>query len=81
MEAILPLDGFYKHLDDKLESIARGTEIDYDKMTNCFVTALNSLTVSMSSKEVGRLTSKYSNQETVSRNKRISRFSGVTDIE
>ena len=80
-EAILPLDGFYTHLDNKLESIVSATAIDYDMMTNSFITALENLTVSMSAKEVGRLTSKYTEQDINSRTKRLNRLGGATDIE
>ena len=80
-EAILPLNGFYKHLDDKLDRVVGQSAIDYDMMTNCFVTALESLTVSMSAKEVGRLTSKYTEQDITARTKRLNRLGGVTDIE
>ena len=81
MEAILPLDSFYNHLDNKLESVVRASAIDYDMMTNSFVTALQSLTVSMSAKEVGRLTSKYTEQDINSRTKRLNRLGGATEIE
>lgn len=80
-EAILPLDSFYNHLDNKLESVVRASAIDYDMMTNSFISALSTLTVSMSAKEVGRLTSKYSEQETNFRDVRMKRFGGATDIE
>ena len=50
-------------------------------MTNSFITALENLTVSMSAKEVGRLTSKYAEQEINSRTKRLNRLGGATEIE
>ena len=80
-EAILPLDGFYRHLDEKLDRIVTHETIDYDMMTNSFITALENLTVSMSAKEVGRLTSKYTEQDINSRTKRLNRLGGATDIE
>ena len=79
-EAILPLDGFYRHLDEKLDRIVAHETIDYDMMTNSFVTALQSLTVSMSAKEVGRLTSKSVEQEINNRTNRLNRFGGNTDV-
>ena len=80
-EAILPLSQFYNHLDDKLESIVRASAIDYDMMTNSFMSALNKLTLTMDAKEVGRLTSRYSEEEITSRNKRLGRFGGNTTID
>lgn len=80
-EAILPLDGFYKHLDEKLDRIVTHETIDYDMMTNSFITALENLTVSMSAKEVGRLTSKYTEQDINNRTKRLNRLGGATEIE
>ena len=79
-EAILPLDNFYNYLDDKLDSLARNTMIDYERMTDCFISALSTLTVSMSAKEVGRLTSKYSEQEINSRTNRLNRLGGDTIV-
>ena len=80
-EAILPLSQFYNHLDNKLESIVRASAIDYDMMTNCFMSALNKLTLTMDAKEVGRLTSRYSEEEINSRNRRLGRFGGDTTID
>ena len=40
-EAILPLNGFYKHLDTKLNQNA----IDYNKMTQSFIEALKQMNI------------------------------------
>jgi len=39
LEAILPLDSFYNHLDNTLAS----TSIDYDRMTQSFINAMSTL--------------------------------------
>lgn len=43
MEAILPLDSFYNHLDMALNSMA----IDYDKMAESFITAMSTLGITI----------------------------------
>ena len=50
-------------------------------MTNSFMSALNKLTLTMDAKEVGRLTSRYSEEEITSRNRRLGRFGGDTTID
>ena len=61
MEAILPLDNFYSYLDSKLREINNTKEINYDKMTDSFIAALErlNLQVNMDAKKVGQLTSKH----------------------
>lgn len=81
MEAILPLDSFYNHLDNKLESIVRASAIDYDKMASCMAYALGNVGMYMDGKKVGQLTSKTVDDDITARNKRLNRFGGVTDIE
>ena len=80
-EAILPLDSFYNHLDNKLESIVRASAIDYDKMASCMAYALGNVGMYMDGKKVGQLTSKTVEDDISARNSRLNRFGGVTDIE
>lgn len=76
-EAVLPLNGFYNYLDRKLDSINNTNEtIDYNKMTRSFVTALQSLGIYMSAEKVGKLTSKYSDDEIKENMSRMKRLKG-----
>lgn len=79
-EAILPLDSFYTHLDEKLDNIVRSTVIDYDRMTDSFISALSHLSISMDSKEVGKLTSTTVQRTTNARTKRLDRLNGNTNL-
>ena len=80
-EAILPLDSFYNHLDNKLESIVRATAIDYDKMASCMAYALGNVGMYMDGKKVGQLTSKTVDDDITARKSRLNRLGGGTNIE
>ena len=79
-EAILPLDGFYNYLDNKLDTIVASERIDYDRMTDSFISALKTMSITMSAKEVGRLTSKYTEEDINIRSKKAKRFGGDLDV-
>ena len=76
-EAILPLNSFYNYLDDKLDTMARNTAIDYDRMGEAMVDALNGIGMYMDSKKVGRLTSKPVQEDISNRTKRLNRLGGI----
>ena len=59
-EAILPLNGFYSHLDEKLE----GREIDYNKMGQAVAHALQdmNLTIAMDKTTVGQVMAETNEQ-------------------
>ena len=76
-EAILPLNSFYNYLDDKLDTMARNTSIDYDRMGEAMVDALNVIGMYMDSKKVGRLTSKPVQEDISNRTKRLNRLGGI----
>lgn len=61
-EAILPLDGFYNYLDDKLNRINNDTNIDYDKLSESIIKGLKHVKINMDGKEVGKITDKRSGQ-------------------
>lgn len=79
-EAILPLDGFYNYLDNKLDTIVASERIDYDRMTDSFISALKTMSITMSAKEVGRLTSKYTEEDINIRSRKAKRFGGDLDV-
>lgn len=60
-EAILPLKGFYSHLDEKLEQSA----INYDMLANAIVKASNATgnAIYIDGKEVARVTANHMNSE------------------
>ena len=80
LEAILPLDSFYNHLDNKLESVVRASAIDYDRMTNSFIAALSGMGMYMDNKKVGQLTSRTVENDINVRNKRLNRLGGGANI-
>ena len=57
-EAILPLNGFYKYLDNKFKENS-SINIDYDRMTSCFIQALGELKISVDGKELFIIMSPY----------------------
>ena len=61
-EAILPLDGFYNYLDDKLSSINNNINIDYDKLSESVIKGLKHVKINMDGKEVGKILDKRSGQ-------------------
>lgn len=61
-EAILPLDGFYNYLDDKLNGINNDVIIDYDKLSESIIKGLKHVKINMDGKEVGKITDKHSGQ-------------------
>lgn len=75
-EAVLPLNAFYDYLDQKLSTINSSQEIDYNKMTRSFVTAIQQLELNMDSKTIGRLTSKHSAKEIKSNDILMKRLRG-----
>ena len=68
---------FYNYLDDKLDTMARNTAIDYDRMGEAMVDALNGIGMYMDSKKVGRLTSKPVQEDISNRTKRLNRLGGI----
>lgn len=46
-EAILPLDSFYNYLDNKLNKVNNTSNIDYDKLTDCFIKAIQTIDLSI----------------------------------
>ena len=76
-EAIIPLDGFYKHLDEKIESLLGLSIIDYDRMANAMATAMSNTGVYMDSTQVGQLTAKAVDNVNKSRMNRLSMLGGV----
>lgn len=79
-EAILPLDSFYDYMENKLDSIIAGGKIDYDRMTESFMSAMKTMSITMSAKEVGRLTSKYTEEDISVRSRKAKRFGGDLDV-
>ena len=79
MEAILPLDNFYSYLDSKLREINNTKEINYDKMTDSFIAALEKLNlqVNMDAKKVGQLTSKHVEEDINARKNQLNRLRGI----
>lgn len=73
-EAVVPLDGFYDYVGNMIRTVA----IDYDKMQDCFASALSGLSISMDSREVGRLTSDTVNRTIKTNNRRLDRLGGNT---
>ena len=71
------LNSFYNYLDDKLDTMARNTSIDYDRMGEAMVDALNGIGMYMDSKKVGRLTSKPVQEDISNRTKRLNRLGGI----
>ena len=59
-EAILPLDGFYKYLDDKLSSINNNINIDYNELSEAIIKGLKHVKIDMDGKEVGKILDKRS---------------------
>lgn len=77
-EAILPLNGFYRHLDDKLNE--NKNNIDYDRMAKCMVKAVSNMAVIMDSKSVGKMTFRTVDDETNKDKIRMNRLAGVVDV-
>lgn len=61
-EAILPLDSFYKHLDDRLAQI--NNQIDYDRLTKSFVQALKNVnfTIEIDKTKIGQVLDEYNGE-------------------
>lgn len=78
-EAVLPLDNFYSYLDSKLREINNTKEINYDKMTDSFISALEKLNlqVNMDAKKVGQLTSKHVEEDINARKNQLNRLRGI----
>ena len=78
-EAVLPLDNFYSYLDSKLKEINNTKEINYDKMTDSFISALEKLNlqVNMDAKKVGQLTSKHVEEDINARKNQLNRLRGI----
>lgn len=79
-EAVVPLDGFYSYLDERFDYMLKSSIIDYDRMGECLVDALSTVSLSMDSKEVGRLTSPTVNKTINSSNRRLNRLGGNTSV-
>ncbi|MDY2735603.1 hypothetical protein, partial [Intestinibacter sp.] len=62
-EAILPLDNFYQYMDSKLSNINLASNIDYEKMTESFVTAIRNLKLDMDGKKVADIVDKHSGKQ------------------
>ena len=78
-EAVLPLDNFYSYLDSKLREINNTQEINYDKMTDSFISAIErlNLQVNMDAKKVGQLTSKHVEEDINARKNQLNRLRGI----
>lgn len=76
-EAILPLNGFYKHLDRKLNENAN---IDYDKMAKCMVKAMSNTAIIMDNKIVGKTTYRTVQDEMDKNTNRMNRLGGVVNV-
>ena len=78
-EAVLPLDNFYNYLDSKLQKMNNAQEINYDKMTDSFISALErlNLQVNMDAKKVGQLTSKHVEEDINARKNQLNRLRGI----
>ncbi len=77
-EAILPLNGFYRHLDKKLNE--NKNNIDYNRMAKCMVKAFSNMAILMDSKTVGKTTYRTVQDETNKNKKRMDRLAGVVDV-
>lgn len=62
-EAILPLNGFYRHLDKKLNE--SNNNIDYDRMADSFIKAFNSADFgfNVDGRQLGKVTAKHIDEE------------------
>ena len=76
-EAILPLDGFYNYLDNKLDSANSTQTIDYDKLTKSVVSGLKEVGIYMSDKRVGQLVAKEVGNVNNATKERLNRLAGV----
>lgn len=77
-EAVLPLDGFYNYLDNKLNNLNTQIEnIDYNKLTKCMIDGLKEVGIYMSNKQVGQLVAKEVENINSMTKDRLNRLAGV----
>ena len=78
-EAVLPLDGFYNYLDNKLDSISQQESFNYEAMGNAMAIAMTKVGIYMDGTTVGRITSETVEKETTIRNNIRNRMRGEFD--